>query len=141
MAKKYACYMEEEEDPSVVGAGVFARRVADIRPPEDNGGASAARVFAVAVGQEKAEGHLDLWYAIRRPGREDGNPSRVNGSHTCKDPVTLGQEGDEYDPVLGVGAGEVMDLPFIGYPQTPTKASPEVLRAGDSGPANPTLSE
>ena len=33
VAKKYACYVEEEEDPSVVGAGLFARRVADMGPP------------------------------------------------------------------------------------------------------------
>ena len=26
MAKKYACYMEEEEDPSVVGQGMLTRR-------------------------------------------------------------------------------------------------------------------
>ena len=71
MAKKYDCYVEEEEDPSVVGAGMLARRVvADIGPPGDNRCASAAWGFAVATSQEGAKGHLDFGDAIGLPGGE-----------------------------------------------------------------------
>ena len=69
VAKEYACNMEGEEDVSVIGAGVFARRVADIGRPGDNGGALAARGFAVAAGQEGAEGHIDFWEAVGLPGK------------------------------------------------------------------------
>ena len=54
----YARNVEEEKDPSVIGAGVFARRVADIGRPGDNGGALAARGFAVAAGNPSSKHSL-----------------------------------------------------------------------------------
>ena len=102
--------MEEEEDPSIVGAGVLARRVTDIRPPGDNGGASAARGVAIATSQVGTEGHFDFRDAVRLSGGEYGDPPRVNWAHAGKDPVPLAQEGDQYGPVRSVSAGEVVDL-------------------------------
>ena len=104
--------MEEEDDrPLIVGAGVLARRVvADIRPPGDNGGAWAARGVTIAASQEGSEGQFCFRDAVRLPGGEYGDPPRVNWAHAGKDPVPLAQEGDEYDPVRDVNAGEIVDL-------------------------------
>ena len=88
-AKKYASYLEEEEYPSVIGAGVLARRVKDVAPPGHYGSASAGRSVTITASKVRAQGLFDLWDAIRHPGGENGDTPWVDWAHAGQDPVPL----------------------------------------------------
>ena len=88
-AEKYASYVEEEEYPSVVGAGELARQVKDVGPPGDNGSATAARSVTIVASKVRTQSHFDLGDAVGHPGGENGNTPWVDWAHAGQDPVPL----------------------------------------------------
>ena len=66
-AKEYASDVEEEKNPSVIGAGMLAGRVSDVTAPGDYGDASAGWGVTVAASKVGAQGLLDFRDAVRHP--------------------------------------------------------------------------